>query len=69
MFNVITLINLPVNRFSMNTNDNFHDIYIDNLHIHYNAPEYTNSPRGFIQREKLGTFFQLTNPVERVCYT
>lgn len=50
-------------------NDNFHDIYLYNILQHYYTPEFVNSPRSYKQREKLGTIFILTNPLERVCYS
>lgn len=49
--------------------DNFHDIYLHNMLQHRTEPEFINSPRSFKQRERLGTIFTLTNPLERVCYS
>lgn len=49
--------------------DNFHDIYLHNILQHNNIPEFVNSPRSYKQKERLGTIFELTNPIERVCYS
>lgn len=49
--------------------DNYHDIYVNNLKKHWNEYLFINSPRGFVQKERVFTSFTLLNPIERVCYT
>jgi thymidylate synthase len=47
---------------------NFHQAYLSNLRSVYTQPDFINSPRQYLSREKLNVNIIITNPLERICY-